>query len=266
MSTTAALVRTSSTITVAAIDLDDTLLRSDHTLSERTVKALSDWQAAGRRIVIATGRPRRSAFRSLPDELHGLPLICYNGAEVHLDGQLYYENLIPPTANAWLVNELLATVPDALIGLEVGGTLYLNREAPERPTPYQVADLATIAQQPAAKVLVFAEDLAPLTSLFATVPAETRVMLSSKYYFAQILACNCDKAEALRVLMADWGVPLSNVVAFGDDTNDVDMVRECGLGVAMANAAPEVQTVATHHTLSNDEDGVAVVLEALLAQ
>ncbi|RIK43550.1 MAG: Cof-type HAD-IIB family hydrolase, partial [Chloroflexi bacterium] len=73
-----------------------------------------------------------------------------------------------------------------------------------------------------------------------------------------------NKAAALAVLMADWGVPLAQVVAFGDDTNDIEMLQECGLGVAVANAADEVKQVADEITATNDEDGVAIVLERLL--
>ena len=65
--------------------------------------------------------------------------------------------------------------------------------------------------------------------------------------------------------MNAWGIALSSVVAFGDDTNDVEMLRECGLGVAMANAVDEVKAVADFITLNNDDDGVGIVLEKLLA-
>jgi hydroxymethylpyrimidine pyrophosphatase-like HAD family hydrolase len=66
------------------------------------------------------------------------------------------------------------------------------------------------------------------------------------------------------VLLGRWQRPLSSVVAFGDDTNDVEMVRTSGLGVAMANAVDAVKAVAAHITMTHDEDGVAMVLEKLL--
>src|SRR4051812_37823217 len=70
-------------IQVAAIDLDDTLLRSDGSISPRSLLTLRAWRAAGNQIVIATGRPRRTVATVLPAELHDAPLVSYNGAEIH---------------------------------------------------------------------------------------------------------------------------------------------------------------------------------------
>ena len=72
------------------------------------------------------------------------------------------------------------------------------------------------------------------------------------------------KAAALGWLLDRWGLSQEDVVAFGDDVNDVEMVAEAGLGVAMANAVPEVKAAADRITVSNEEDGVAVVLEEFL--
>lgn len=248
---------------VAALDLDDTLLRSDGKISDRTLAALHNWQAAGRRLVIATGRPHRSVEPVLPVELHNIPLICYNGAEIHIDGCKIFENLIPPDAVRTIVEQVQQSAPALIVGLEVHGELYLNR-AVKRASPYHVADLLEMAVHPAAKVLIFGEELQPVIPLLAELPAAAKALLSARYQFIQILAAGANKAAALAVLMADWGVPLTQVVAFGDDTNDIEMLQECGLGVAVANAVDEVKAVANLITASNDEDGVALVLEQLL--
>ncbi|MDE0463623.1 MAG: HAD hydrolase family protein, partial [Caldilineaceae bacterium] len=67
-----------------------------------------------------------------------------------------------------------------------------------------------------------------------------------------------------RWLLERWGVGMEAVISFGDDVNDVEMVAEAGLGVAMSNAVPEVKAAADRMTVSNKEDGVAVVLEEFL--
>lgn len=251
---------------VAAIDLDDTLLRRDGTISARNVAALNRWLASGRQIVIATGRPHRSVGGCLPPGLHETPLICYNGAEIHINGLKVYENLIPPDAVRTIVEQVMAADPASTIGLEVNGELHLNRVMPARTTPYQVADLLEVARHSSAKVLVFSDQLETLLPVWGTLPKTARTLLSAKYRFAQILAASADKAEALRVLTAEWGVTLDHVVAFGDDTNDVDMIRASGYGVAMANAVDEVIAVADYVTAHHEEDGVALVLERLLAE
>jgi hypothetical protein len=249
---------------IAAIDLDDTLVQHDGTISPYTLATLERWLAAGRRIVIATGRPPRAIGRSLPAFLQAVPWICYNGAETRLADQPIYQNLVPAADLFTILSQIEETTPGRLVGVEINNVLYLNRIAPQRTTPYEVADLFTL-DQPAAKVLIFSENAEALPPLTFDVPASARIMYSARYpHCIQIIGCRTDKAEALRALVASWQMAMANVVAFGDDTNDVDMVRDSGLGVAMSNAVPEVKAVANRITTSNNEDGVALVLEALL--
>lgn len=250
---------------IAAIDLDDTLLRSDGTLSPQTLTLLEQWQATGRRIVIATGRPPRSIGRSLPETLHGVPWICYNGAEIRLADAPIYQNLVPAADVYEILTRIQQATPSLLVGVEIDNVLYLNRTA-HRTTPYEVADLFAL-DKPAAKVLLFSENAEPLARLAFDLPITSRVLYSARYpHFIQIIGCTTDKAEALRTLVGEWHMTMADVVAFGDDTNDMEMVRDSGLGVAMDNAVEEVKAVAAHVTKSNDEDGVALVLAALLDQ
>ncbi len=250
-------------IKVAAIDLDDTLLCNDGTITLRTLQALRTWRAEGNHIIIATGRPRRTVGTVLPVELHDAPLVSYNGAEIHIKGEKIYANLIPAVATLEIVTRLLEAVPDAEIGLEIDNVLYLNRPS-TRPRLYQVANLLEMATQPAAKVLVFGDELSGVEAIMTSLPPGAQALYSGRYRFLQILAQNVDKAEALRFLLPQWGLTPAQMVAFGDDTNDVEMVRISGLGVAMANAVPEVLAVADRVTTTNEEDGVALVLEELL--
>lgn len=249
---------------IAAIDLDDTLLRSDGTISANTVDQLMRWQQDGRQIVIATGRPPRSIGHALPDALQAVPWVCYNGAEIRLQDECIYTNHIPAADTQLIIEQLQAIMPNALIGLEISGTLYLNRHA-QRTTPYEVADLALLGQ-PAAKVLVFSETREPLAPLTIEVPSTAQPLYSARYpHFIQILATDCNKATALHHLVVQMEKSLAQVVAFGDDTNDVEMVAMCGLGIAVANAVDEVKAVADRITTTNEEEGVATVLAQLLA-
>jgi hypothetical protein len=249
---------------VLALDLDDTLLRSDHQISPRTLDSLRRWRAMGGHVVIATGRPTRSVAAALPTDLHDVPWITYNGAEVIHDNECVYANLITVDDTRAIVHLAQSALPDGILGLEIDGALYLNRSM-ERPAPYQVAQLLDVATRPAAKVLVFHADAAAVNGLLDRLPTGTRGLVSVKYQLIQILAASADKAEALRFVVQRWGLTMRNVVAFGDDVNDVDMVAAAGLGVAVANAVAEVLAVADCVTRSNDEDGVAAVVEQLLS-
>jgi Cof subfamily protein (haloacid dehalogenase superfamily) len=248
---------------ILALDMDDTLLRSDGTISERTLTALNHWRAAGNGIVIATGRPTRSIANSLPELLHTVPWISYNGACIYLNGECIYENFISPVDTHTIIGLVTEALPECALGLEIDNTLFLNR-AINRTSPYEVVDLATVAHQPAAKILFFHKEFAELEGILALLPSDTRAMLSEKYNLVQILASTADKTHALRYLTTHLGVEMAQVVAIGDDINDVDMIRDCGLGIAVDNAIPQVKAVAKRMTASNDEDGVALVIEELL--
>lgn len=245
------------------LDLDDTLLRSDGTISERTMNALRRWREAGHATVIATGRPTRNVANVIPEELHTVPWITYNGAYIYLDGECIYENLIPPAAVQTILNLVNKCLPDCVVGLECGNSLYLNRDI-QRTPPYSVVDLMTVADQPAAKILFYQQEREALQSLVSELPVETRALFSDRYNFVQILAATADKMHALRFLLDRLGLEMAQAIAIGDDINDVEMIRESGLGVAVANAVPAVKAVADHMTLSNDEDGVAIVIEEIL--
>ena len=251
-------------ISVVAVDLDDTIVRSDGTISDRTLAALRCWEERGRHVVIATGRPPRST-RLIPDKLHHLPWICYNGAVIHLGEEVLYEDYFAAEDTRRIVEAILAAAPSCRLGVEIGDVLYLNQPT-ERPGTFHVADLLDVAEQPAAKVLLSMEQFQALEPVLETLPESARVLLSDKYNLAQIMPYTSSKERALHHLVENWGLSMENVAAFGDDTNDVEMVRGARLGVAMENAVPEVKAVADRITASNDEDGVAMVVEELLAE
>jgi 5-amino-6-(5-phospho-D-ribitylamino)uracil phosphatase len=250
---------------ILALDLDDTLLRSDATISSRTLQSLDRWRDAGHAIVIATGRPTRSIAEVLPPELHSVPWITYNGAYIYLEGECIYQNLIPPAATHSIIALVKEALPECALGIEIDNTLFLNRTI-SRTSPYSVVDLVTVAHQPAAKILFFHQEFSTLQSILSALPSDTRAMLSDKYNLVQILSASADKTHALRYLLDHLGLEMAHVVAIGDDINDVDMIRDSGLGVAVANAIPAVKAVAKRMTLSNDEDGVALVIEELLQE
>jgi 5-amino-6-(5-phospho-D-ribitylamino)uracil phosphatase len=249
-------------LSVVAVDLDDTIVRSDGTISDRTLDALHTWEAQGGRVIIATGRPPRST-RRIPDKLHHLPWICYNGAVIHHGETVLYEDFISGEDTRLIVEAILAAGPDVRVGVEIGDVLYINQPL-DRPGAQHVADLLSVANQPAAKVLLSIEHYRQIEPLLAAFPASARVLLSEKYNLVQIMPFTSSKERALRHLLEQWELSMANVVAFGDDVNDVEMVAEAGLGVAMDNAVDAVKAVADRITRSNDEDGVAVVLEELI--
>ena len=90
------------------------------------------------------------------------------------------------------------------------------------------------------------------------------VIPSNENTFLNITNRKATKPEALRKILGSSQDRFENVVAFGDDLPDLDMLQVCGISIAVANAIPEVKSVAKYHTASNDDDGVAIALEKML--
>ncbi len=263
---------------VLAVDLDDTLLTGDKTISARTLAALAAWERSGRQVVIATGRPPR-VTRMIPSACHPYPWICYNGAWIEHQRNILFQKAIPVADARQIVATIQKAAPDCQLGVEIADKLYINRQV-ERPGAEFVRDVLAHTNRPTAKILTSLAELdaaqsmasngqrmnpRPSETLLSELPPTTRALISPKYDLVQVMPRDTSKATALRWLTTRWGISLDEVIAFGDDVNDVEMVAEAGLGVAMANAVAEVKAVARRMTSSNEEDGVAAVLEELLA-
>jgi hydroxymethylpyrimidine pyrophosphatase-like HAD family hydrolase len=249
---------------ILALDLDDTLLRTDKTISPRNRAALQRWLAAGHQIVIATGRPPRHIEDVLPLELHSAPRVVYNGAQVHINGEVVYRNEIDPDAVRTVLGWVERSMPDWHVGLEIDDTLYLNRPS-RRPGPYVVTNLPDLCDRPAAKIIfLFPDGRGDMTPLLAALPPSTRALITPKFTMVQLCGRTTDKADALAFLLQQAGHAAETLVAIGDDVNDVDMVRNANIGIAVANAVDEVKAVADWITATNDADGVAIALEQIL--
>lgn len=261
---------------VLAVDLDETLLDGESGVSARTMAALEKWNGSGRRIVIATGRPPRST-RLIPSALHGFPWICYNGAWIEVEGKVLYETTIPVEDARRIVGAIQRLAPDGRLGVEIGDQLYTNREG-QWTSARLVNDVLAHTTGPTAKILTSLSEMDAAQDVPANgqvtvrqseiflqgLPRSSRALISPKYDLVQVMPSGASKATAVRWLLDRWGLAMDEVIAFGDDVNDVEMVAEAGLGVAMANAVPEVKAAADRITVSNEEDGVAAVLEEIL--
>lgn len=244
---------------VLAVDLDDTLLRADKSLSPETESLLASWEGQGRRIVIATGRPPRMT-QAIPRRLHRFPWVCYNGAWAAMDGRVIYENLIAPDATRYFLSRFRGRYPHVWLGLEIDDQLVVDQDF-DPSKQYVIGDLWAAAERPTAKILLRLSQLPDgLEPIFADLPAHCRALVSDKYDLVQIMPESADKAEAIAHLLERWGEDWDRVMAFGDDVNDVGMVARSRLGVAMLNAVAEVKAVADRITATNEEDGVAAVL------
>ncbi|MHB8469376.1 MAG: Cof-type HAD-IIB family hydrolase [Gaiellaceae bacterium] len=257
---------------LVAIDLDGTLLRSDGTLSARTSTAAREAVRSGIEVVLVTARGPRT-LGDLADELGiGGEAICSNGAIV-LDlatRQLRRVRTIETEVALRLVHALRERLPGILfaveretIALEPGFSAW-DWWTP--PPETRFADAVELLDRPPAKLILRHGDhqVAVIAALARELTGESLSVSVSGPWVVEVSAAGVNKAAALAELCEELGVAAAEVVAFGDHLNDLPMLAWAGRGVAMANAHPEVIAAADDVTVSNDEDGVAVVLERLV--
>lgn len=251
------------TLSIVSLDLDGTLLRGDKTVSRRTVATLRRCAERGMRLVVASARPEIPIRSLVPEEVPLSAVICYNGAETYEHGTLVLEQALTPEVAQSLLAAILRHAPEAMVALEMRSAMYANR-ALNYPWEHEVADLALIAERPIAKVLFDAYHITDMAAFQEEICDVCSFTLTDGGRLGHLMAPGVTKARAVAALAARWGLSMGDVVAFGDDLNDIEILRESGLGVAMGNAEPAVRQAADAVTLTNDEDGVAVMLDSLL--
>jgi Cof subfamily protein (haloacid dehalogenase superfamily) len=262
-------------IRLAATDLDGTLLRTDGSVSPRTREALAAAEAAGIIVALVTGRPPRWMAEVADATGHRGLAVCANGAllyDLHTETVLS-SSLLTVDAQLKVVAALRQEVPDLSFAVEyVPG---FGHEPDYRhgwelgDVEIRVGGVETILDRPATKLLARHPTMdcdALLARARELLGDDVQVTSSSHDALLEISAPGVTKATALAGLAGRSGITAEGVVAFGDMPNDLPMLAWAGRGVAVANAHPEVLAVADEVTASNDEDGVALVLERLTAE
>jgi hydroxymethylpyrimidine pyrophosphatase-like HAD family hydrolase len=260
-----------------ATDLDGTLLRSDHTVSDRTCAALKSCAAAGLEVVIVTARPQRTVGELARRIGCVTTAICANGA-VAFDvatGVADFVYSFTVERALGIVAELRPLLPPGTgFALETGAEVF--RERSFRPGLITgvgnvvLEDLATARPDSGrfVKVLARSPDVSADELLAAVRPVlagRAEPSHSGGNGLVEIAPPGATKAGTLAWHCDRLGIGAADVVAFGDMPNDLPMLTWAGTAYAVANAHPDVLAAVDRVTSSNDEDGVAAALEALLA-
>ncbi|MFF9346518.1 HAD family hydrolase [Streptomyces sp. NPDC014734] len=259
---------------LVATDLDGTLLRNDDTVSERTRSALTAAAAAGAAHIIVTGRAVPWTRHILDDLGYEGLAVCGQGAQVYHAGEhrlltsLTLDRQLAGLALSKVEAEVgplaLAASRDGLDGEVVIGPGYRVQEG---PLPALVAkDPAELWAAPLNKVYIQHPDLdddALATAARAAVGNLVDVVMAGPGV-VEILPMGLSKATGLSLAARRLGVKAAETIAFGDMPNDIPMFAWAQHGVAMANAHEDLKAVAQEITASNEDDGIAEVLERLL--
>lgn len=261
-------------------DIDGTFITSAGRVSERLRGVVSRAVASGAHFGLATGRPHRWLLPVL-EQLPIAPVcVCANGAVVYDPAQdrVIHAFELAPSAMAEVVDvaeRVLAGVAHGY-GVERVGSSALDPEeecfiiTPEYnrdawDSSFGVADTPTLISQPAAKLLVRCSAMtsAQMYKLIAPHidPTLAHVTYSMDEGLLEVSCPGVNKAAGATYLAELYGVTATEAIAFGDMPNDLELLRWAGLGVAMGNAKDVLRDAADHVTATNDEYGVARVLE-----
>lgn len=265
-------------IELIAIDLDGTLLDSRHGITERTCSAITAARNKGVHVALASGRP----FAGMRDYLELLDLrqaghycITNNGALVQradtaerltqstlgFDDYLHFEAMARELGVHYHVHVL---DEDAVYTANHDISPHTVREVYLTHMPLKYRSVVQMDREMRFLKLMMIDDEAVLDAAMSRVPDAERQRYSifkSSPYFLEFLNLDANKGHGLQWLTRHLGIAAENVMALGDQQNDLAMLEFAGLGIAMGNAIDAVKAAGEHVTGTNDEDGVAQAIE-----
>lgn len=262
-------------IKLIAIDLDGTLLNSQHEMTARSEKALKAAMDKGVKVVIATGKTFASATHLIKNLNLTTPGIYVQGTITYnSDGSVHTQH----TVSAQLARQVITFADER--GYELG--LYSGNHIFVRKLTRRMAELTSYFHEPAPEAVGPLQNIldnTPVNKIIAFAPHDPRKIAALRWQLStqigtgarllsagisdeiEVLPYNVSKGTALKALLKEMGITPNQVMALGDGENDVEMLQLVGLGVAMGNASAHVKSVADTTTASNDDEGVAQAVE-----
>ncbi|QAA34793.1 sugar-phosphatase [Clostridium manihotivorum] len=260
-----------------AIDMDGTLLKEDKTISDMTKKAIRSAKKRGVKVVIASGRPVQGLTRYLEE----LELIAENEYVLSFNGAL-----IQNTKTKEVIGKTVLKGSDLRylynlskeLGLNIHAftdngcitpkmSKYTEVEATINGIEVGIVDFNEVSVDEDIAKVMMVDEPEILEAAIEKLPKEVYekyTVVRSAPYFLEFLNKESNKGEGVRALAEHLGIKQEEVICVGDAGNDLHMIEFAGLGVAMGNAFDEVKQVANYVTSTNEEDGVAEVIEKFI--
>ncbi|MDX8046880.1 Cof-type HAD-IIB family hydrolase [Gracilibacillus sp. S3-1-1] len=235
-------------IKLIALDMDGTLLGNDHQVSETNKKAIQKAREKGVEVIISTGRHYQTSS-DIAKELDIHYLITVNGSEVWtMTGEL----IARQTLDARVIEKLVELKEKHQTWAWLSSTDQIWRgEVPEDILAHQWLKFGFDTREQQTK-----------DKIWQTIESWEGIELSnSSPTNIEVNAVGVNKAAAIEVVCERLDINMSQVMAMGDSLNDIKMIEQAGLGVAMGNAQEKVKSVADWETTSNHQDGVARAIE-----
>lgn len=263
---------------IIVLDLDGTLTNRDKVMTPRTRDALMEAQKRGKKVVLASGRPTQGVMplaKELELSRFGGYILSYNGGLIISceTGETVFSRQLPVESNGRIIGLAMEHRVDILT-YEGDYLVVNNRECPyakiesriNHMPMREVEDMASYVDFVVPKFLMLDDGdyLALVEPRVKAALGKNFSVYRSEPHFLEILPKGIDKAQSLERLLETLGMSREEMIACGDGYNDLSMIRFAGLGVAMENAVLPVRKAADYITDSNNEDGVAKVVEKFL--
>lgn len=239
------------------LDLDGTLLRSDKSISERTQKALQECKKQGIIVAVATARFWFKAEQFLKVIEPDYALLA-DGTQIYQGEEMIHGFLLDGLQSAGIINELRKTREDAEFVVSVGKMLLCSSKGIDENWR-QTWDFKEIPREPVYKIAAVMDSREEAEKLAEKYDCRMYAYRGESLYSFSGKAAG--KYQAVLALGNILGIDAKDMIAFGDDENDYEILKHCGRGIAVANAIPSVKEIANEITESNDDDGVAKYLE-----
>ena len=259
-----------------AMDLDGTLTNSDKIITPKTKQVLIELEKLGVKLVLASGRPTPGLYnfaKELEFDKYGGYLLSYNGAAVHRypSNKCIYSNTIRTKYILPIINNAKALGLDVIIYdkddivIDNPDTYKADYEQRINDMGCKVVDdLRHYIDFELNKLLITGkeEHLEKVYDDFKLPFGDRLEICTSAPFYIEVVSNGINKARGLAEIALHEGIKSEEMIAFGDEMNDYQMLDYVGHGVAMGNARQTIKEIADEVTLSNDEDGIA---ESLLA-
>ncbi len=263
-------------IKLVAIDLDGTLLNSNHEVSEENKAAIRKAKEQGVKIVLVTGRPLKAMLHILEDcnlTEAGDIALTYNGGLVQWtqSGETVRQIAFPKedALDIYKLSQDLQ-LPCNFIDLDVVHAPPYPKDRPSLyPTvmnalPFEPIDMTNLPEEFSINKIVYCWHQEELDEKIKEIPdiyRERYTLIKSRPQLLEFMPKSVDKGKGLDLLSEILGIDVADMMAIGDQENDLAMVQRAGTGVAMENAIPLVKDAAQIITKTNDEHGVGYAIE-----
>ena len=244
-------------VKIIVVDLDRTLLHTDKTLSAYTVKVFNECKKCGIKIIVATARPLRTA-KQYCDLIDFDAMVVSNVARIIYQNQQTDYGIYKRSAKRLL--NTLKQYPNLRVTIETGDCAYSNLPIDDYETILSDNLVGISNAEGVIKILVHLDNEKTLT-LVKNELSDDLYYTIAHGYLMQIMNTSATKWNGIKAVLDICNCSPNETVYFGDDQDDIEPIKMCGLGIAVANGIDDVKVIADFVTESNDADGVAKFVE-----